>query len=54
MTSLTTNASSESRSTKTPLTLAGIIATLFAVNLREKLDAETAGDKSDAAYTWGM
>jgi hypothetical protein len=37
-----------------PFSLAFIIETLFAVNLREKLDADTAGDKSDASYTWGM
>jgi hypothetical protein len=54
MTTLTTNAPRETKSTKAPLTLAGVIATLFAVNLREKLDAQTGGDKSDAAYTWGM
>lgn len=30
------------------------IATLFAVNLREELDAKTSGDKSDAAYIWGL
>ena len=30
------------------------IDALFAVNLREKLDADTSGDKADAAYTWGM
>jgi hypothetical protein len=31
-----------------------IIAALFMVKLREKLDAETSGDKSDAAYTYGL
>lgn len=37
-----------------PLTLATIIDAIFAPALREKIDAATAGDKSDAAYTWGM
>jgi hypothetical protein len=31
-----------------------IIAVLFAVKLREFLDNNTTGDKSDAAVTWGM
>ena len=31
-----------------------LLAALFMVNLREKLDAETSGDKSDAAYTYGL
>ena len=53
MTSLTTNAS-QAKSTKASLTLASVIAALFAIKLREKLDADTSGDKSDAAYTWGM
>ena len=37
-----------------PLSLAMIIDAIFAPALREKIDAATAGDKSDAAYTWGM
>lgn len=37
-----------------PLSLAIIIDAIFAPALREKIDAATAGDKSDAAYTWGM
>ena len=37
-----------------PFSLAFIIETLFATNLREKLDQDTKGDKSDASYTWGM
>lgn len=36
------------------ITLYTILAALFAVELRESLDAATSGDKSDAAYTWGM
>ena len=34
--------------------IAALFAALFAVELREALDKDTAGDKSDAAYTWGM
>jgi hypothetical protein len=36
------------------ITLDAILAVLFAVKLRESLDAATSGDKSDAALTWGM
>jgi len=43
---------------KTPkregITLSSILAVLFAVKLRESLDAETSGDRSDAAWTWGL
>jgi hypothetical protein len=31
-----------------------LLAALFMVNLREKLDADTSGDKSDAAYKYGL
>lgn len=34
--------------------IGALIAKLLAVGLREKLDAETSGDKSDASYIWGM
>ncbi len=37
-----------------PFTLIGLIETLFSIQLREQLDADTKGDKSDAAYHWGM
>ena len=37
-----------------PFSLMFIIETIFGVHLREQLDANTAGDKSDAKYTWGM
>jgi len=37
-----------------PFTLIGLIETLFSIKLREQLDADTKGDKSDAAYHWGM
>jgi len=39
---------------RTGFTLAAIVDFLFAVKLRESLDAATSGDKSDAAMTWGM
>jgi hypothetical protein len=39
---------------KKPFSIHNILAMLFAVELREALDAATSGDKSDAAYTWGM
>ena len=39
---------------KAPLTLAAVIAAVFMVNLRESLDAATSGDKSDAAFAYGL
>lgn len=39
---------------KTTSLVGAFIDALFAVDLREELDAKTRGDKSDAAYTWGM
>jgi hypothetical protein len=40
---------------RTPsFSLAALVAFLFQLQLREKLDAATGGDKSDGAYTWGM
>ncbi|MDB5917269.1 MAG: hypothetical protein JWR40_1503 [Massilia sp.] len=35
-------------------TLMSIIAAFFMVNLREQLDSETSGDKSNAAYAYGL
>ena len=41
--------------TKKPaFTLERLLAAVFAVELREALDKDTGGDKSDAAYTWGL
>lgn len=37
-----------------PFSLFSIIEALFFVNLREELDADTEGDKSDAAYHYGL
>ena len=34
--------------------LSAFIAALFQLELREKLDAETSGDESDGAFTWGL
>ena len=42
------------RDTAQPLTLAGAIACLFSASGRERLAAETAGDKADTAYAWGL
>jgi hypothetical protein len=36
------------------VTLSAIVASLFAVKMRDLLDSATSGDKSDAAFTWGM
>ncbi len=38
----------------TTFTFGKVFDFLFAVNLREELDAKTSGDKSDAAYTCGL
>lgn len=37
-----------------PMTVLRLLASVFSVSLREKLDADTAGDRGDAPYTWGM
>jgi len=37
-----------------PVSLSSIIDKLFAVDLRDKLAAETASDDNDAAFAWGM
>ncbi len=36
------------------VTLATVLATLFAVKARESIDQATSGDKSDAAWIWGL
>lgn len=43
-----------SRPSKPSSLIAAFIDALFAVKLREELDAKTGGDKSDARYTWGL
>ena len=35
-------------------TLFAFVSMLFMVNLRESLDATTAGKESDAAWAWGL
>lgn len=54
MTTFTTNAPAGSTFPAPSFSFASIIDALFMTKLREELDAETAGDKSDAAYTYGM
>jgi hypothetical protein len=39
---------------KARFSLASLVAALFMVNLRESLDAATSGDKSDAAFAYGL
>lgn len=51
MASLTNAAPQDSQSS---FSLAAFVAALFQLELREKLNAETCGDQSDGAYTWGM
>ncbi len=54
MTSITNNAPIPVSAPSAPFSLASFIESLFAIKLREQLDADTDGDKSDAAYHWGM
>lgn len=54
MTSITNKQSIPAAKPAAPFSLMFIIETLFCVHLREKLDAGTAGDKSDARYTYGL
>ena len=39
---------------KAHLTFQSFLAALFAVKLREAIDASTDGDKSDAAWAWRL
>ena len=56
MTTATRNTSffQAEKAQKAPLTLAAIVAAVFMVKLRESLDAATGGDKSDAAFAYGL
>lgn len=54
MTSITHTAPAGPRFPAPKFTLASLVAALFMVELREKLDADTSGDKSDAAHTYGL
>jgi hypothetical protein len=54
MTSITHTAPASSTYAAPSFSFASIIAALFMVNIREQLDAETGGDKSDAAYAFGL
>jgi len=39
---------------KPAFSLSKLVAVLFAVELRESLDAKPSGDQSDGAYIWGL
>ena len=39
---------------RSAFSFASLIAAFFMLDLREQLDAETGGDKSDAAYAYGL
>ena len=54
MTSITNKQAIPAQNPDAPFSLIGFIETLLSVKLREQLDADTKGDKSDAAYHWGM
>jgi hypothetical protein len=54
MTSITNTAPAGSTFPAPSFSFISIIEALFMVNLREQLDAETAGDKSDAAFADGL
>jgi hypothetical protein len=54
MSSITSTAPAGSTYPAPTFSFTSLIAAIFLVNLREKVDAETSGDKSDAAYTYGL
>ena len=54
MTTFTNTAPAGSTYPAPSFSFASLIDILFMANLREELDAETAGDKSDAAFTYGL
>jgi hypothetical protein len=54
MTSITNKQRISAPAPAAPFSLMFILETLFCVHLREKLDADTAGDKSDAKYAYGL
>ncbi|MES2258277.1 MAG: hypothetical protein V4724_07145 [Pseudomonadota bacterium] len=54
MTTMTNKQALQTTAPAAPFSLIGLIETLLSINLRTALDADTGGDKSDAAYHWGM
>jgi hypothetical protein len=54
MTSFTNTAPAGSTYPAPSFSFATILDALFLTKLREELDAETNGDKSDAAFHYGM
>lgn len=50
----TTNNAARNTSPAPAFSLMAIVSFLFQLDLRDKLAAETGGDKSDGAYTWGL
>jgi hypothetical protein len=54
MTSITHTAPANSTYPAPSFSLTSILAAFFMVDLREKLDAATAGDKSAAAHAYGL
>lgn len=54
MTTITATAPAGSTYPAPTFSFASLIGAFFMVNLREQLDAETGGDKSDAAYAYGL
>lgn len=54
MTSITNKQGIAAPAPAAPFSLMFILETLLCVHLREKLDASTAGDKSDAKYSYGL
>ena len=50
----TTTSNARSTSPAAAFSLMSLVSFLFQLDLREKLAAQTGGDKSDGAYTWGL
>jgi hypothetical protein len=54
MSSITNTAPAGSTYPAPSFSFSSFIAALFMVNLREQLDADTSGDKSDARFAYGL
>jgi hypothetical protein len=54
MSSITRTAPAQSTYPAPTFSFFSIVAAFFMVNLREQLDGETAGDKSNSAYAYGL
>jgi len=54
MATFSSSVSNRASATTTGVSLFSFLSSLFAVELREELDAKTGGDKAFAAWAWGL